>query len=108
MLVCSLVGYAQADTRAVVGVAKFSCEQTSPYTGLVTEKVVEMLTNTKRFRVVDRTSQDKIHDELELQKVRLLLTAKLGRAGCCSRSRKMITGHIVKIPVYCMKILMDQ
>ena len=104
MLVCSLVGYAQADTRAVVGVAKFSCEQTSPYTGLVTEKVVEMLTNTKRFRVVDRTSQDKIHDELELQKSEAFIDSKnLVEQDVAVAAEKMITGHIVKIPVYCMK-----
>lgn len=34
----------------VVGVAQFTCDEESPYTGLVTEKVVEMLTNTKRVQ----------------------------------------------------------
>ena len=29
---------------------------------------MEMLTNSKRFRVVDRTSREKITQELELQK----------------------------------------
>ena len=33
-----------------------------------------MLTNTKRFQVVDRTSYDKIHQELELQKTNKLST----------------------------------
>ena len=61
MFVYSLYGYTQTqpDTRPVVGVAKFTCETDSRYAGLVTEKVVEMLTNTKRFQVVDRTSNDK-------------------------------------------------
>ena len=55
MTACIFKGYAQSndDDRQVVGVAEFSCKENSPYTGLVTEKVVEMLTNSKRFRVVD-------------------------------------------------------
>lgn len=101
MLVHGLCGYAQADTRPVVGVAKFTCEQESPYTPLVTEKVVEMLTNTKRFRVVDRTSIDKIHDELEYQKSEAFLDSKNRvEQDIAVAAEKMITGHIVKIPVY--------
>lgn len=103
MLVHSLVSYAQADTRPVVGVAQFTCEQESPYTGLVTEKVVEMLTNTKRFRVVDRTSIDKIQNELEYQKSEAFLDSKNRvEQDIAVAAEKMITGHIVKIPVYRM------
>ncbi|MCM1141553.1 MAG: penicillin-binding protein activator LpoB [Muribaculum sp.] len=95
---------AQNDTRPVVGVAEFSCQENSPYTGLVTEKVVEMLTNTKRFRVVDRTSHDKIHAELELQKSEAFMDSKnLVEQDIAVAAEKMITGHIVKIPVYRMK-----
>lgn len=104
MLAYSLVGYAQADNRPVVGVAQFTCDQESPYTGLVTEKVVEMLTNTKRFRVVDRTSRDKIYDELELQKSEAFIDSKnLVEQDVAVAAEKMVTGHIVKIPVYRMK-----
>ena len=104
LLVHSLAGYAQADTRPVVGVAQFTCEEESPYTGLVTEKVVEMLTNTRRFRVVDRTSIDKIHDELEYQKSEAFLDSKNRvEQDVAVAAEKMITGHIVKIPVYRMK-----
>lgn len=92
------------DARPVVGVAEFSCQEDSPYTGLVTEKVVEMLTNTKRFRVVDRTSIDKIHSELELQKSEAFLDSKNRvEQDIAVAAEKMITGHIVKIPVYRMK-----
>ena len=38
--------HAQAESRPVVGVAEFTSDEKSPYTRLVTEKVVEMLTNT--------------------------------------------------------------
>lgn len=104
LLAHSLGGYAQADTRPVVGVAQFTCEQQSPYTGLVTEKVVEMLTNTKRFRVVDRTSIDKIHEELEFQKSEAFLDSKNRvEQDIAVAAEKMITGHIVKIPVYQIK-----
>lgn len=92
------------DVRPVVGVAEFSCQEDSPYTGLVTEKVVEMLTNTRRFRVVDRTSIDKIHSELELQKSEAFLDSKNRvEQDIAVAAEKMITGHIVKIPVYRIK-----
>lgn len=100
----ALTAFSKTDNRAVVGVAQFSCEQDSPYTGLVTEKVVEMLTNTKRFRVVDRTSHDKIHAELELQKTEAFMDSKnLVEQDVAVAAEKMITGHIVKIPVYRIK-----
>lgn len=101
LLACSLFGYAQADTRPVVGVARFSCDMESPYVGLVTEKVVEMLTNTHRFQVVDRTSRDKIDEELELQKSEAFLDSKnLADQYSAVAAEKLITGHINKIPVY--------
>ncbi len=101
-----LMAYPQqsVDARPVIGVAEFSCQEDSPYTGLVTEKVVEMLTNTRRFRVVDRTSIDKIHSELELQKSEAFLDSKNRvEQDIAVAAEKMITGHIVKIPVYRMK-----
>lgn len=91
------------DMRPVVGVSSFTCQENSPYTGLVTEKVTEMLTNTRRFRVVDRTSNDKITAELELQKSEAFLDSKnLVEQDIAVAAEKMITGHIVKIPVYRM------
>lgn len=106
MAVCILKGYAQSndDDRQVVGVAEFSCKESSPYTSLVTEKVVEMLTNSKRFRVVDRTSRDKITQELELQKSEAFMDCKnLVEQDVAVAAEKMITGEIIKIPVYRMK-----
>ncbi len=106
MAACILRGYAQPvdDERQVVGVAEFSCKENSPYTGLVTEKVVEMLTNSKRFRVVDRTSRDKIVQELELQKSEAFIDSEnLVEQDVAIAAEKMITGEIVKIPVYRIK-----
>ena len=74
------------------------------YAGLVTEKVVEMLTNTHRFVVVDRTSRDKVVDELELQKSEAFLDShNLAEQGAAVAAEQLVTGHIVKIPVYRMK-----
>lgn len=100
----SLTGYAQSDARPVVGVAQFSCEGSSKYVGLVTEKVVEMLTKTHRFQVVDRTSYDKVHAELELQKSEAFIDNENTAAqGVAIAAERIITGHITKIPVYAMK-----
>lgn len=104
LFVCSLISYAQIDNRPVVGVAQFSSDEKSPYEGLVTEKVVEMLTNTKRFRVVDRTSMDKVKAELELQKSEAFMDSKnLVEQDVAVAAEKMITGHITKIPVYAIR-----
>ena len=106
MFVCGICVHAQtsSDARLVVGVAQFTCETDSKYAGLVTEKVVEMLTNTKRFQVVDRTSHDKIKEELELQKSEAFMNSKnLVEQDIAVAAEKLITGHINKIPIYAMK-----
>lgn len=103
-LACSLNGYAQVeDTRPIVGVTPFTCDSESPYTRYVTEKVVEMLTNTHRFQVVDRTSIDKVIAELELQKREEFIESEhLVEQGKQYGAEKVITGHIAKIPIYRM------
>lgn len=94
----------QKDDRIVVGVSAFTCDENSRFVGLVTEKVVEMLTNTKRFRVVDRTSMEKVKEELELQKSEAFIDSKnLVEQGANLAAEKLITGHITKIPVYAIK-----
>lgn len=108
ILVYILCGYTQesfaADDRPVIGVTQFTCDEESPYIGLVTEKVVEMLTNTHRFVVVDRTSRDKVEDELELQKSESFLDSRnLAEQGVAVAAEQLVTGHIVKIPVYRIK-----
>lgn len=92
------------DDRMVVGVSAFTCDENNRFVGLVTEKVVEMLTNTKRFRVVDRTSMERVKEELELQKSEAFIDSKnLVEQGANLAAEKLITGHITKIPVYAMK-----
>lgn len=95
---------AQQDDRTVVGVTAFTSDESPRFVGLVTEKVVEMLSNAKRFRVVDRTSADKVRDELELQKSEAFMNSKnLVEQSASLAAEKIITGHITKIPVYAIK-----
>ena len=87
MLACVLYGHTQvslaADDRPVVGVTQFTSDEKSPYIGLVTEKVV---------------------DELELQKSEAFLDShNLAEQGVAVAAEQLVTGHIVKIPVYRMK-----
>ena len=104
LIVCSHLGYAQSDEREVVGVAKFTCETDDRFTGLVTEKIVEVLTNSKRFQVVDRTSYDKVHEELEFQKSEAFIDSEnTAEQGVAVAAESLVTGHIIKIPVYAMK-----
>lgn len=104
LAVCNCYAYTQSDEREVVGVAKFTCETDDRYTGLVTEKVVEVLTNSKRFQVVDRTSYDKVHEELELQKSEAFIDSEnTAEQGVAVAAQSLVTGHIIKIPVYAIK-----
>lgn len=95
---------AQVDERMVVGVAKFSSEVDSPFADAVAEKVVQIVTNTHRFIVVDRTSYDKIKEELEFQKSEAFLDSKnTVRQDVAVAAQKMIIGHLVKMNIYTLR-----
>ena len=99
-LLLSATGLAQTDTRPVVGVTKFSSYVETKYAGGITEKVVEMLTQSKRFQVVDRTSDDKIKGELENQKSENFIDSKhTSRQGVMVGADYIITGHIRQINI---------
>jgi hypothetical protein len=99
VLCFGLGAFAQAD-RITVGVAPFSAEKPTPYALAVTEKVVEMLTKSKRFKVVDRTSLDKIIAELELQKSEMFLESeRLAQQGALLGADYILTGQIRQISV---------
>jgi len=100
----SLFGFSQEDSKPVVGVAKFTTEVDSKYAGAVAEKVVEVVTNSRRFTVVDRTSYDKVKEELEFQKSEAFLDSKnLVKQDALLAAHYMIIGHIVKMSIYAMK-----
>jgi hypothetical protein len=103
-LLNSFWGYSQTDSRVVVGVAEFTSEVDSKYSRAVAEKIVQVVTNTKRFNVVDRTSYDKVKQELELQKTEAFLDSKnTVKQDAALAAEYMIIGHIIKMSVYAMK-----
>lgn len=103
-IVNSQFGYSQSDLRPVIGIAEFTKEVDSKYANAVAEKVVQVVTNTKRFIVVDRTSYDKIQKELEFQKSEAFLDSKnTVKQDAALAAQFMIVGHIVKMSVYAMK-----
>ncbi|MDX6188397.1 penicillin-binding protein activator LpoB [Flavobacterium sp. FlaQc-52] len=104
LLLNSLVGYSQAATKPVVGVAAFTSEVDSKYSGAVAEKVVQIVTNTRRFTVVDRTSYDKVKEELEFQKTEAFLDSKnTAKQDVALAAQNMIIGNILKMSVYAIK-----
>lgn len=100
----SLIGYSQTAIKPVLGVAEFTSEVNSKYSGAVAEKVVQIVTNTKRFTVVDRTSYDKVKAELEFQKSEAFLDSKnTVKQDVALAAQNMIVGNILKMSVYAMK-----
>lgn len=98
------MGYSQTETRPVVGVSEFTREVDSKYAGSVAEKVVEVVTNARRFIVVDRTSYEKVRQELEFQKSEAFLDSKnTVKQDAALAAQFLIIGHIVKMNVYAMK-----
>jgi hypothetical protein len=103
-LVNSLIGYSQSVIKTIIGVAEFSSEVNSKYSGAVAEKVVQVVTNTKRFTVVDRTSYDKVKQELEFQKTEAFLDSKSTvKQEVALAAENMIVGNILKMGIYAMK-----
>lgn len=102
-LVNALSGHSQ-EAKPVIGVAKFTQEIDSKYASAVAEKVVEVVTNSRRFTVVDRTSYDKVKEELEFQKTEAFLDSKdLAKQDMLLAAQFMIIGHIAKMSIYAMK-----
>jgi len=88
------------DTKVVLGISEFTSEVQSPYTRAVTEKVVQVVTNAKRFIVVDRTSLDKVKAELELQKSEAFLDSdNTVKQDAALAAHQVIVGHIIKLPI---------
>jgi hypothetical protein len=103
-LLGSLAGYSQTEMKPVVGVAQFTSEVDSKYSAAVAEKVVQVVTGTRRFTMVDRTSYDKVKEELEFQKSEAFLDSKnTVKQDVALAAQYLIVGHIVKMSVYAMK-----
>jgi len=98
-----VAGVAQETAKPVVGVSSFTTEVDSKYAQSVAEKVVEVVTNSRRFTVVDRTSYEKVEAELEFQKSEHFLNSQTVRQETALAAQFLIVGHVVKMSVYAMK-----
>jgi hypothetical protein len=88
------------DARPVVGVAKFGSDIETKFAGQITERVVDVLINSKRFQVVDRTTVEKIQAELEFQKSENFIDSKsTSQQGVMLAADFMVTGKIGAINV---------
>lgn len=104
LLASGLYAHSQADGKSVVGVAEFTSEVNSPFAASVAEKVVQVVTNTRRFTVVDRTSYDKVKEELEFQKTEAFIDSESTvKQDVALAAQYMIVGHLVKMNIYTMK-----
>jgi len=103
-LLSSHWGYSQTELKPVVGISEFTSEVDSKYSIAVSEKVVQVVTNTYRFTVVDRTSYEKVKDELEFQKSEAFLDSKnTVKQDIALAAQYLIIGHVVKMSIYAMK-----
>ena len=95
--------FAQEDKKVVVGIADFTIEENNKeqYLKSVTEKVVQIFTNAKRFTVVDRSSLDKIDDELRYQRSDASFMDQLDFEvkDAAVAAEKMVIGHVLKLPI---------
>lgn len=92
--------FATEDNRRIVAVAKFKSEVPTQYDRAITEKVIEMLTKSQRFKVVDRTSIRDVIEEMDLQS-----TEYFQKSTNVTRQEKIvgadfiISGHIRQISI---------
>lgn len=93
-------GNALTDSRQIVGVAKFESDTETKFAGQITERVVDVLINSKRFQVVDRTTVGSIKSELEFQKTENFIDSKsTTQQGVMLAADFMVTGKIGAINV---------
>jgi hypothetical protein len=85
----------------VVCIDVFTSEIESPFKTFVTKKVVQVVTNTHRFSVIDKNS---LSDMLEFQKSEEILDEKIKVTDYSAQEiESYIKGHIQKINIYTMK-----
>lgn len=96
--------YSQSEDLPVIGVSKFTSEVESKFSSSVTQKVIQVLTQSRRFQVLDRTSYDQVKEELELQKSEAFLDSKnTAQQGVALAAEHLVTGNIIKMNVFAMR-----
>lgn len=101
LFVSGLNAHSQTDNKPVVGVQNFTSEVNSPFVNSVYEKVVQVVTNTHRFTLIDLVGADKMTEELKSEKY---LDSKNEQKNIDLLTMQyMIIGHLVKLNIYTMK-----
>jgi len=99
--VSGLSAHSQTNNKPVVGVQKFTSEVNSPFVNSVYEKVVQVVTNTHRFTLLDLVGADAMTEELKSEKY---LDSKNEQKNIDLLTMQyMIIGHLVKLNIYTMK-----
>lgn len=100
-LVSGLYAHSQVENKPIVGVQEFTSEVNSPFVNSVYEKVVQVVTNTHRFILLDLVGADKMTEELKSEKY---LDSKNTQKNIdLPTMQYMIIGHLVKMNIYTMK-----
>ena len=96
ILVLSNVALSQQNTdkRRIVAVEKFISETPTKYDRAITEKVIEIITKSKRFQVIDRTNLDLIKKEQELQKTEEFFDGNKVQQGNLQGVNFLVIGNI--------------
>ena len=103
-VVSSLSGYSQADQLPAVGVSSFKSDPgMTKFSTIVSAKVVEVLTQSQRFMILDRTNYDKVKEELEFQKTEAFMESENRVTEKAVAAQFMVLGTISKINIFAMK-----
>jgi TolB-like protein len=96
ILMLSNVAFSQQNTdkRRIVAIEKFVSESPTKYDRAITEKVIEIITKSKRFQVVDRTNLDLIKKEQELQKTEEFFDGNRVQQGAMKGADYQVIGNI--------------
>lgn len=99
----SLIGYSQADLPRV-GVYPFKSNENAKYANIISTKVVKVLTDTKRFIVLDRINQEAVKQEQETQKSEAFLDSKTTvKQDNLMGAMWTVAGDVTKLVVYTNK-----
>lgn len=106
LIICvvnSLIGYSQPDLPRI-GVSGFKSNENAKYSNVVSAKVVKVLVDTKRFTVIDLTSQESLELEKERQKSEAFLDSKTTVKQDVSMGAEwIVAGNITKLMIYTNK-----
>jgi hypothetical protein len=102
-IVNSLFGYSQS-VLPRVGVSEFKSNENEKYVNVISAKVVKVLVDTRRFTVLDLTSQEAVKQEVERQKSEAFLDSKTKVKQDVSMGAEwVVVGNITKLMIYTNK-----